>query len=581
MKKLLLLLVIFSACQTTERKEIPTFETRFEKSGGTETATYAEGIAFYQNMADAYPEIEIREMGMTDSGKPLHLVTYSADGEFDFEQIHRSGKAVMLINNAIHPGEPDGIEASMMFLRDVVTGETMQQTKNDLVLAIIPFYNIGGVLYRNGSTRANQNGPVEYGFRGNARNYDLNRDFIKGDTRNAQSFWEIFQEVDPDFFLDTHVSNGADYQYTMTLIETQKDKLSLPMRDVMAKEISPLLYGGMEAAGDAMTPYVNVYGTTPDSGFSQFGDWPRYSTGYAALFNTFAYMSETHMLKPYDRRVQSTYSLITVMYETLYNKREMILGARKKAKEYVAETQQEFPVKWKLDRDFSTTLNFKGYEASYIDSEITSQKRLFYDKSKPFEKTIPYRNQYLEDVVVTKPSYYVIPQGWHRVVSFLKANKVKMMELERDSAITVTAYQIDDYKTATSVYEGHYTHYGLKLSKRKTSIPFRTGDLLVKLDQPVNRFVIETLEPEAEDSYFKWNFFDMILSSKEGFSAYVFEELAKEILAADEELAAAYREKQAADEEFASNRYAQLGWIYERSVYKEPMHLRYPIFRID
>jgi hypothetical protein len=32
------------------------------------------------------------------------------------------------------------------------------------------------MLNRNSTSRTNQNGPEEYGFRGNARNFDLNRD---------------------------------------------------------------------------------------------------------------------------------------------------------------------------------------------------------------------------------------------------------------------------------------------------------------------------------------------------------------------------------------------------------------------
>ncbi|MEL7147216.1 MAG: M14 family zinc carboxypeptidase, partial [Bacteroidota bacterium] len=203
------------------------------------TVTYREGINIYRKFAEVHREVEMREMGLTDSGEPLHLVLYSESGEFDLAKLRDSGKAVFLINNAIHAGEPDGVDASIRLLQDLLSGTILKKERKDLVLAIIPFYNIGGVLNRNSSTRVNQNGPEAYGFRGNARYYDLNRDFIKGDTRNAQSFWGLFQEVDPDFFLDTHVSNGADYQYAITLIATQKDKLSKPMRGVMEQVIKP------------------------------------------------------------------------------------------------------------------------------------------------------------------------------------------------------------------------------------------------------------------------------------------------------------------------------------------------------
>ncbi len=159
------------------------------------------------------------EKGKTDSGKPLHIVIFSENKNFDVNQ----NKAIVLVNNGIHPGEPDGIDASMMLMRDLATAK-IKVPKNTMVV-VIPVYNIDGMLNRNSSSRANQNGPEEYGFRGNARNFDLNRDFIKSDTKNSRSFQELFRSINPDVFLDNHVSNGADYQYTFTCIATQHERL--------------------------------------------------------------------------------------------------------------------------------------------------------------------------------------------------------------------------------------------------------------------------------------------------------------------------------------------------------------------
>ena len=161
----------------------------------------------------------MRTMGLTDSGKPLHIVVFSENKDFSFNQ----NKAVLLVNNGIHPGEPDGIDATMMLMRDLANSK-IKVPKSTIVVAI-PVYNIDGMLNRNSFSRANQNGPEAYGFRGNGRNYDLNRDFIKSDTKNSRSFQEIFHTVNPDVFLDNHVSNGADYQYTFTCIATQHERL--------------------------------------------------------------------------------------------------------------------------------------------------------------------------------------------------------------------------------------------------------------------------------------------------------------------------------------------------------------------
>ncbi len=223
MKKLsFLTLILLISCTNPSPSLNFDFTTTFEKSNGTETATYFETIAYYQNLANLYPEISIQKIGTTDSGYPLHLVIFSTSKEFDFDKIQQ--KNIILINNGIHPGESDGIDASMLLLRDIAqNADKIKQLKN-VVLAIIPIYNVGGSLNRNSTSRTNQNGPKEYGFRGNARNFDLNRDFIKADTKNATSFAEIFHQVNPDVFIDTHVSNGADYQYGITHLFTQQTR---------------------------------------------------------------------------------------------------------------------------------------------------------------------------------------------------------------------------------------------------------------------------------------------------------------------------------------------------------------------
>ncbi len=66
------------------------------------------------------------------------------------------------------------------------------------------------------------------------------------------------------------------------------------------------------------------------------------------------------------------------------------------------------------------------------------------------------------------------------------------------------------------------------------------GDYLIPTDQPGIRYLLEVLEPAAVDSFFNWNFFDPILQQKEGFSPYVFEDLASELLNENTELRQAF-----------------------------------------
>ncbi|GAA4318097.1 M14 family metallopeptidase [Pontixanthobacter gangjinensis] len=552
------------------------FETRFEKSGGTETGTYSEVISFYEELAEAYPSISIQEFGKTDSGLPLHLVIYNRSGELDLEKTRKS-HSIMLINNGIHPGESDGIDATMMLFRDLA-GDSIASPKNTIV-ATIPIYNVGGALNRNSSTRTNQNGPKEYGFRGNARNYDLNRDFIKADTKNAQTFYEIFHYLDPDVFIDNHVSNGADYQYTLTHLFTQHDKLGGNLGEYVQKKMMPALEDSLKAKDWDITPYVNVFNEVPENGFTQFMDTPRYSTGYATLWNTLGMMVETHMLKPYDKRVYGTYELMRSMIKITDAQSSVIKDLRNQARRKYL-TDRSYNLKFEVDEENPSSREFKGYEAEKITSEITGQQRLKYDTTKAFNKEIKYYDNFKVSQEIEIPRAYIIPQGWWQVIDRLKMNDIKMEPLERDTIINVEVYKIEEYETSETAFEGHYPHKNTKVSRSQEDVRFRKGDLLITTFQDGARYLIETLEPEAVDSFFNWNFFDTVLQQKEGFSPYVFEDIARKMLEKDEELKKEFEKKKDSDSEFSNDWYAQLDWLYKRSANYEAAHLRYPVFRL-
>ncbi|MBC7902590.1 MAG: M14 family metallopeptidase, partial [Gemmatimonadaceae bacterium] len=282
--------------------------TLYEKSGHKESPVYADIIKWWTTFDQAYPQVKMLEMGPTDAGFPLHLIIVNNDKDFNLASLRKKNKRIILINNGIHPGEPDGIDASMLLVRDIVTGK--KTLPSNVVLAFIPVYNIGGCLNRSKNYRIDQDGPIEKGFRGNSQNLDLNRDFIKCDSKEARSFAEIFHALDPDVFVDNHVSNGADYQHVMTLLTTQHNKLGGETGKFMNSNFEPGLYKLMKEKGYDLLPYVNAFGDTPETGWSEYFDGPRYSSGYASLWGTFAFVPETHMLKSYEQRVNATYALM-------------------------------------------------------------------------------------------------------------------------------------------------------------------------------------------------------------------------------------------------------------------------------
>ena len=551
--------------------------TKFEQSKGTQTPTYFEIIDWWKKIDEQSDKVKTLTIGMTDAGYPLNLIIVSNNGGYNFDNIRKNNKRIILINNGIHPGEPDGIDASMLLVRDIVTNK--YKIPDNIVLAFIPVYNIGGCLNRSTEYRVDQNGPEAFGFRGNSQNLDLNRDFIKCDSKDARAFIEIFHLLDPDVFVDNHVSDGADYQHVLTLLTTQHNKLGGVLGEFLNKTFEPALYAAMKTKGYDLIPYVNSFGDTPENGWPEFWDSPRYGSGYGSLWNTFSFVPETHMLKSYDQRVKATYALMQSFIVFTTANSEIIKNLRNQSKQTV-KSQIDFPITWSLDKSQFKEVTYKGFQSGYKPSEVSGFPRLFYDRSRPYEKQIKVFNYYTAKTSITKPKAYIIAQGWWKIIDLLKLNKVQMIQLKKDSSVAVEVYKIDDYKTATRQYEMHHPNSDVKVSTTIQTIIFKKGDWYIPMNQEANRFVIETLEPQAEDSYFSWNFFDAILGQKEGYSAYSFEDIAADYLKNNPDAKLKLEQKRSTDTTFAKDGRAQLNFVYQNSKWYEPAHMRYPVYRV-
>jgi hypothetical protein len=385
--------------------------------------------------------------------------------------------------------------------------------------------------------------------------------------------------LDPDVFIDNHVSNGADYQHVMTLLVSQHNKLGGLMGEFMNSRFEPGIYSLMKQKGFDLVPYVNHFDETPEKGWPEFFDSPRYGSGYGTLRNTFSFVPETHMLKPYKQRVEATKALMESFIEFTAQHGSEINRMRS---ETVLNQQKQtsFPLAWKWDRTKSTDITFKGYEVGKKKSDVSGLDRLYYDREKPYEKKIPFYNTYIDTLSVTKPDAYIIQQGWWKVIERLQVNGIQMQQLNKDTIIEVEAYRIEDYTSTARPYEGHHPNSSIRVSKSVKRAQFRKGDYFIPLSQKGVRFLIETLEPQAADSYFAWNFFDAALGQKEGFSEYVFEETAADYLSKHPDVKQKLDERKISDSAFAKSASAHLAFVYQHSPFYEKEHLIYPVYRI-
>ncbi len=555
-----LLSILFLACltigaQTNESPDYPTI------------------VETFRSIADDHPEhAKLNREGLTDSGLPMHTIVIGSNG-LTAEEASKAGDLVVLILNGIHPGESCGINASITFAE-----EKAANPDDGITYVIIPVYNIGGCLDRRPNTRANQVGPELQGFRGNYQNLDLNRDFIKGDSKNTKSFAEIFHRWNPHILIDTHTSNGADYQPTMTLLTTFPEKLNKMQANFLSLEMEPALYTGMEEKGNKMVPYVNTIKGTPDNGIKAFTDLPRYSIGYAALFNCIGFTTEAHMLKSFDDRVNATLDILNVISEVAREKSD-VLKTLKKLADDEDLNRTTYSYGWKVS-DQVDSLLFSGFEADSIPSEVTGELRLKYDRTKPYLKNIPYQKWHESTETFDIPEYYIIKQSAKKAIEMLDANQIEYRVLETDTLVNLTTQYILSYETLDFPYEGHYLHYKTAVRPGRSNIAVRAGDVLVKARQKGSKYLAHALFPECADSFFNWNFFDSHLGQKEYFSPYVFEDTAAELLKKNKKLREEFESRKASDADFAKDSYAQLKFIYENSPYYEPSHKRMPVYLI-
>lgn len=545
---------------------------------GNTTPTYQALIQSLRAMEKINPRIKLFNMGNSDvPGVPIYLCVLNAEKDSTSTFLKARKGTTLLFNNAIHPGEPDGVNACLIYSKAFMD---MKDFKGqDPLIAFIPAYNVGGMLNRSATSRANQNGPEEYGFRGNAQNLDLNRDFIKMDSENARTFVRIFHALQPDIFVDNHVSNGADYQYTLTYIASVRERIAPSLGELMYDRLLPEMTQALKKKNWDLFPYVETVKETPDDGIYQFNDLPRYAMGYASLFNAMAFTVETHMLKPFPDRVRATYDFMKYLIEWSKENAALIETARVKSNEWTKK-KAYFTYNYNRTADKDSIL-FKGFTARVDTHEITKLGHLTYDISKPYERKIPFYKYYNPKDSIAIPSYYLVRGQERKIIEQLVANGIAIETLKEEKKLRVKAQVVRSFDAISKPYEGHYMHPSKEIERVEQWITFRPGDVLISTKQIGGQFLHSVLQPEAEDSYFTWNYFDSYLQEKEYFSNYVFKDKIKEILQNNPELQKAYETKRQNDTDFANSEWQQLYFLYQNSVYFEPSYMMLPVFELE
>ena len=290
----------------------PELLTPFEESGGLDTPRYEETVSWCEDLAASSELLQFTSFGVSPQGRDLPLVIADRRGRFaPADHRERPDHLVLLVEACIHAGESCGKDAGLLLLRNLIEDRELADALLDKVtLLFIPIFNVDGHERFSPYGRINQNGPREMGWRVTAQNLNLNRDFLKADTPEMRAWLGLFNDWQPDFFIDIHSTDGADYQYALTYGLELQGNLEAGLTAWVA-EYRDTMNQAMTADGFPLAPYVSFRDWhDPRSGMRSWAAGPRFSQGYAAIRNRPALLVETHMLKDYATRVESTRLLL-------------------------------------------------------------------------------------------------------------------------------------------------------------------------------------------------------------------------------------------------------------------------------
>lgn len=581
MKKALIPILIILASWNSLAQDDPLI-TYYERSGFKATPSYEETMAYCKQLDVASPFIQLTSFGVSPQGRKLPLLIIDADSRFDPASAKRSGKLVMLIEAGIHSGEIDGKDAGLMFFRDMAINQQFGGVPQNITFLFIPIFNVDGHERSGPYNRINQNGPEEMGWRTTAQNLNLNRDFLKADSPEMQAWLKLFQQWLPDFFVDIHVTDGADYQYVITYGLETHGNMDQGLTDWTIDRFIPVMEAKMDEAGYPVFPYVMFRRWhDPRSGLRSSAAGPRYSQGYAATQNRIGLLVENHSLKDYKTRVSGTYELLKILRDLLESDAQAIIDLNRQADEYVASPafrQNPMPVDFKSGPD-SIMVDFRGVEYEVEKSDLTGGDWFRYHPDKPVTYQVPYFYQQLASKSVMLPKAYVIPPEWTEVIEKLNLHGIKYTVMQEPQTLKVQSFRFKDYSWPKNSFEGRFslttswdTIYEERLYPR--------GSVVVNTNQRTARVIAHIFEPASQDSYLSWGFFNSIFEMKEYFETYSMEEYARKMIAENPGLKAEFDSWLEKNPGLENNQWGQLEWFYRRSPWWDSRKDVYPVGKI-
>lgn len=538
--------------------------TDFEKSGGKETPRYDATMDWLERLADAAPEIELVTLGMSPEGRAIRMAVVSSSGAFTPEAMAKDGKPVLLVQAGIHSGEIDGKDAGLMLLRDLTVRKLKAKLLDGANLLFVPIVNVDGHERFGPYNRINQRGPREMGWRTNARNLNLNRDYAKLDTPEMRAMIATINTWKPDLYLDLHVTDGADYAYDITWGYDGPHAYSPNVAAWLDAYLTPAAERDLEAMGHVPGPLVfSVDGGDFSRGITLETSSPRYSDGYGSARHLPTILVENHSLKSYERRVLGTYVLLESTLRSLAS-----YGAQlRRASEEDAKTRgAQVALAWKVPEGTPQSIQFQGVRYTRVASAISGGVKTVWG-GEPEDMVIPYPQKTEIAASATPPKAYWISAIYPEVIERLEAHGVRLERQDKASSREVGMYRVSKWVFDAAPFEGRTRVKG-EVTLEPHTVNYPAGSVRVPVNQPLGTLIMLLMEPLSPDSFFQWGFFNASLQRTEYVESYVVEAMAEQWLKDDPQLAREFTEA-LSDPRFAADPAARLDWFYRRTPFSD------------
>lgn len=474
-----------------------------ERSEYRATARYDDVNDFIERLSESRV-VRRADMGRTVEGRSIPLIILADPPVTTAEEAAASGKMVVFAFGNIHAGEVCGKEALLMLAREIARTPGHPLLEN-LVVVLAPIYNCDGNERFSKDNRPGQVGPDDgMGQRENADGLDLNRDYVKLEAPETRALVRFCNEWDPAVVIDTHTTDGSFHRYSVTYAGPRNPAGDARLIEYVRDELFPALTDRMrERFGDRMFFYGNF--NRERDRWTTYPALPRYGTVYRGLCNRVAILSEAYAYESYRDRIHSTRDFVRTCFEYAVEHRaeirELIRSARARAVEAGKRPSADDSV---AIRNEITAFNTPADVAGFVEEDVDGRRR---PTPCPHTYRVSHYGNAGPTLSVRRPYAYLLPPSQSAVVEKLQMHGIKVEVLRSDIDLDVEVYRIDDIRRADREFQKHRL-VTVEASAERAKRSLRAGTFVVRTGQALGNLIVFLLEPESDDGFCTWNFFD-------------------------------------------------------------------------